>query len=338
VIYNATATNVPVFNPLPATYNGLFYESSGAELGRAGAITLSTTISGSYSGKLQIGPTSYSFGGTFASDGGATNTIVRKGASQLILILNLDGTDENSVIGTVGDGSFVADLRATRAAADADISGPYTLIFNGVNGDAQLPAGDGNGTATVDATGKIKFSGSLADGTKVSQSAATSANGEWPLYISLYSGKGQLLGWLVFTNSGQNLSGDVNWIKSQIAKAKFYPNGFNFDTQVTGSAYDPKMNPLIGFTNGVVILTGGNLTAAITNNVTVTGANVMNLNNNKLTFKLSASRGTITGSVVNPVGGATVPFTGVFLQGQNFGSGYSLGTNQSANLFFGPAN
>src|SRR5205085_9329462 len=56
VIYNATATTVPTYTPATAAYSGLFYEGSGVELGRSGAIALNTTASGSYSGKLQLGP------------------------------------------------------------------------------------------------------------------------------------------------------------------------------------------------------------------------------------------------------------------------------------------
>jgi hypothetical protein len=41
--------------------------------------------------------------------------------------------------------------------------------------------------------------------------------------------------------------------------------------------------------------------------------------------------------VVNPVTQLTIPFSGVILQKQNFGSGYFPGTNQSGKVFFGPA-
>ena len=50
----------------------------------------------------------------------------------------------------------------------------------------------------VDSKGTVKFAGKLGDGTSVSQSALLSIDGQWPFYISLYSGSGSLFGWLTF--------------------------------------------------------------------------------------------------------------------------------------------
>ena len=342
VVYNANGSNAPVYTPVTASYGGLFYETDGVELGRSGAITLTTSSSGSYSGKLQLGASSYSFTGSFNVLGQATNTIIRKGAVSLGLTLIGNPNDSNVITGTVTDGAtWSADLRATRAAYNAQNGPPpgnYTLVFPGTNGNAQLPAGNGYGTVNISTAGKLKFSGSLADGTKISQSAALSANGEWPFFDSLYKGQGQILGWLLFTNSSPaTLSGNVNWIKSPTACGKFYTNGFNFESAAMGSFFNPAANPLIGFTNGVVIVSGGNLPSNIVNDVIVTnGSIVVNLSSNKLTLKLSASKGTFTGSVVNPATGASKSFTGVFLQSEDLGLGYSLGTNQSSSVFFGP--
>ena len=94
---------------------------------------------------------------------------------------------------------------------------------------------------------------------------------------------------------------------------------------------------MIGFTNGTVILTGGNLTDVVSNTVSVSGAKVMNSSTNKLTMAVSASKGTFTGSVTDPASGKPVKFNGVYLQNQNIGLGYSLGTNQSSSGSFGPA-
>jgi len=164
-------------------------------------------------------------------------------------------------------------------------------------------------------------------------------NGQWALYVSLYGGQGQILGWLTFTNSAQeDLGGDVNWIKGMIPTAAFYPGGFNFETHASGSFLNPAANPLLGFTDGMVVLTGGNLLENITNNVSVSGATVMNLSSNKLSLKLSASKGTFKGSIVDPASGASIPLNGVLLQKQGFGSGYFLGAGESGRIFFGPAN
>jgi hypothetical protein len=258
------------------------------------------------------------------------------------LVLNINLDDNSLITGTVGDGNWSADLRANRGVVNAktnpaSFAGRYTLIFPGTNGDPQLPEGDGYGTVTVSTAGKVKLTGSLADGTKFAQSAVASANGEWPLYASLYGGQGQLLGWLAFTNSGQeNIGGDVNWITAAIPRGKFYTNGFDIELPATGSVYNPALTPLIGFTSGVVVLSGGNLPNDITDNVSVIGAGVTSTN--KLSLKLNAASGTFKGSIANPVQKGSISFSGVFLQNQDFGSGYFLGTNQSGRVFFGPAN
>ena len=344
VIYNATATNSPIYVPTASSYSGLFSESDGPELGRSGAITLKTTLSRGYSGQLRVGPTNYTFSGAFNVLGASSNVLARKGFPTLGMSLNVNPTNIDTITGTVTDGSnYTANLVANRAVYNgkgnpAPFAGKYTLIIQGSNGKG-LPQGDGFGTATVSTSGAIKLAASLADGTKISASAVATAGGEWPFYTTLYSGKGQILGWLVFSDTvPESFTGDVDWIKSSsIPGARIYPGGFDFTTTVMGSAYSSTASPLIGFNNGVVTLSGGNLPNNITNNVSVNGSSIVNTSGNKLTMKLNASSGVISGSVVNPLTGSSSSFNGVFLQNQDVGMGFSLGTNESSLFFFGPA-
>ncbi len=343
VVYNGSATNVPTFSPAVASYNGLFFEAAGAELGRSGAVSLKTTASGSYSGKLQIGSASYAFTGAFNTFGQATNMVVRKGASTLTLVLNVNLNNNDEITGSVNDPDvWSADLRAEETSfnaktAPAPLAGAYTLLFPGTNGDALLPGGSGYATVSMDTSGKIKMAGSLADGTKISQSAVAANDGEWPFYISLYSGQGQILGWLQFTSAGPEfLGGDVDWTKSPMDTAKVYPGGFDFETHAIGSTYNPAALPLIGFSNGLVILGGANLTDTIVSPVGVNGSTISNQGTNKLTLKFTASKGTFTGSVVDPASSTTIKFNGAYLQSQAFGLGYFIGGNQSGSVSFGP--
>jgi len=343
VIYNGVATSEPTYTAIAATYSGLFYEASGPALGRSGAITLNLTAADSYSGKLQLGPKSYPFSGVFAPTGSTTASVPRKGLSALDLVMNVDLDDNSVITGTVSDdGNWNADLRANRGVLNARtnaaaFAGRYTLLFPGTNGDPQLPAGDGYAAVTVSPAGQVKATGSLADGTKFAQSTIASARGEWPLYASLYGREGQILGWLGFTNSGpQNVGGTVNWIKAAVPRGKFYTNGFAMKLPVTGSSYNPALTPLLDFASGVVVLTGGNLPNDITDNINADGNAVSSTN--KLTLKLNGASGSFKGSVPNPVRRGLISFSGVFLQNQDFGAGYFLGTNQSGRVFFGPAN
>jgi hypothetical protein len=339
VVYNGNATNEPTYTPLAAAYAGLFFEPAGVELGRSGAISLNTTAAGGYSGKLQIGSKSFSFSGTFDPSGAGTNAIVRKGLSTLGLSLRVNLNDPSIITGTVTDpGNWTADVRANQAVGKGgavSFGGNYTLVIPGAPGSAQSPAGDSYGTVSVASTGKLKLTGSLADSTKFTQSATASASGQWPLYVSLYGGQGQILGWLTFTNVGlESVGGDVSWIKHSVPTAKFYPNGFNIMPHATGSTYSSALTPLIDFSTGVLVLSDGNLPGPITNVVTINGTSATGAG---VTLSLSAAKGTFKGSFVNP-GNAKIPFNGVFLQNQNFGSGYFLGTSQSGRVFFGPAN
>ena len=333
VIYNGNATNEPTYTPAADTYDGLFSEASGVELGRSGAISLNATVSGAYSGKLQIGSKSYPFSGTFDPTGAATNAVTRKGASTLGLALQINLSDPSVLTGTVTDpGNWTANLQAYTAVSKGSaisFAGNYTLTIPGTGGNAQLPGGDSYGTVSLASTGKLKLTGSLADATKLAQSAVVSANGQWPLYVSLYGGQGQLLGWLTFTNGG--LEGDVNWIKNPMPTAKFYPAGFDFDSHAVGSIYNAT-NPLLSFSSGVLVL---NLLGPSTNDITINGNKATGAN---VTFSLSPSKGTFKGIFTTSPIQSKIPFSGVLLQNQNTGAGYFLEGGRSGSVFIGPAN
>lgn len=340
VIYNATTVTVtnppPLFKPANGIYNGLFFENSGPELGRSGAIALKTTSAGAYSGTLQLGAARASFTGAFNGLGAATNSILINNTT-VTLGMQMNTTNNSWLAGTVKGATWTASMRANRAVFNATtnpapFAGHYTLVLPGTN-DTQFPQGDSYGVVSVDGNGKIKLTGALADGTKLSQSSVASADGLWPLYVPLYKGGGQVLSWLAFTNGG--LGGDVSWIKSAIATAKFYPAGFDYGTIAIGSAFVPTTSVLPDFANGRLILTGGNL-AGVTNIINLTAGKVTNLSSNKLSLSISATTGQFKGSVLNPATGKSIPFSGVVLQNQDYGSGYFLGTNQSGRVSFGP--
>jgi len=333
VIYNGTATNEPVYSPIAASFSGLFSESTGVELGRSGAISLNTTTASGYSGKLRIGSKSYPFSGAFDLTGAATNAVNRKGATSLGLALQVNLADPTLITGTVTDpGNWTADLQANRAVLKGStnsFAGNYTLVIPGPGGSA--PGGDSYATVSVASNGKLKLTGSLADATKFTQSTLASANGQWPLYVSLYGGQGQLFGWLTFANGA--VDGNVNWIKNP-TKAKFYPAGFAFDTYAVGSQFHAA-NPLLDFSSRMLILSGANLPDPLTNLVTLSGTTVTGPN---VSLNLNAAKGTFKGSFVNPPAKGKIPLNGVLLQNQDSASGYFLGAGQSGTVFLGPAN
>ena len=99
-------------------------------------------------------------------------------------------------------------LSGDRAGLGASYAGNYTLVAPGFDDSTTLPAGDSFGSLKVDVAGRVKFAGTLADGTKVSQTASLSKGGYWPLYVPLYSGNGSLMSWLAFASTtNSDLSG-----------------------------------------------------------------------------------------------------------------------------------
>src|SRR5207245_11305699 len=116
--------------------------------------------------------------------------------------------------------------------------------------------------------------------------------GQWLCSSPLCSGKGSILGWLtVSSETNTDISGLLSWFKLPQAAAKFYPAGFAFQSEAQGSIYSPiyyattNGSPVLNFTNGQVVLAGGNLSQSITNEVLLAGNNrVTNQSNNKLSL------------------------------------------------------
>src|SRR5207302_8135912 len=104
------------------------------------------------------------------------------------------------------DGIWVAPIQAVHAGFDAkshpatNYSGAYTIVLPAAAAGGGLPEGNGYGTMLVDASGKVTIMGALGDETPYTCSIRMSGDGEFPIYLALYGGKGSLFGWLAFTN------------------------------------------------------------------------------------------------------------------------------------------
>jgi hypothetical protein len=215
--------------------------------------------------------------------------------------------------------------------------GQYTLVIP----DQSVPDGNSYGTMTVDKTGRVRFSGSLADATKISQSSMVSKNGQWPLFISLYHGQGLVLSWVTFSDaSTTDFSGDVSWIRPSLPKAKLYPDGFTAQTSISGSRYSrpARGQGILNLTDANLVLDGGNLDQTISDAVTIDSNNrVVNLGTDKLSLSFSTSSGLFGGRVVSANSTLkSISFHGVVLQKQGIASGYFTGIDQSGQVNLGP--
>jgi hypothetical protein len=323
--------------PTAASYSGLFYESSGIEFLKSGAIGLTTTAKGGYTGTLKTGARNYSFSGHLDSNGAGTNS-----AGPYTVQLQLS---DDQITGTVSSNAvWSADFVLNRAVFNgttsrAPYAGKYTILLPGSEDptDTQNPQGDSYGFVTIDTSGNLQFSGALADGTPMSLSAKVSKDGLWPLFFRLPNGNGQVLSWQTFANIG-NVSGLFSWIKQPNPNAKRYPLGFNFPNNSLGSSYNPSLAPVTGFTQNGLVLQGANLYAPIISTVTLNAANMVTktAGGNRLSLTLTPSRGLFRGSVFDVNSGKTVNFSGAILQNLGFGSGFFLNTNLCGQVYFGP--
>ena len=340
------APPLPPFQPAAGSYYGLFYDNNGVQVPSSGAFSATVNGRGSYRGTVQLGAAKYPVTGIFNPFGAASNRISRGTSAPLQVLLQMDTADNSRIIGTVGNGTWLAVLDAERSSWNAltnpaPFAGNYTIILPGTGNPADLtqPQGDSFGSLTVSAAGKVTFSGVLADNTPFTQTATVSENWQWPFFASLYGGKGQILGWLNFDNVVPQLGGVCNWIKPTNT-TKFYPAGFILQTNATGSLYSPPATgvPLLNFTNGTATLLGGNYFTNFNQLATNTPANpLLYRGTNKLSFTLnSPTFGLFKGSVVDPVSLKTVSFKGALLQTQQVASGFFQGTNQSGKVSFGP--
>jgi hypothetical protein len=322
-----------VFLAAQGSYGGLFTPTNSArEQTNSGSFLFSVTSSGAVSGNLDLGGQNVTLSGKF--DIGGAAEIVSKpvhGIPSLITTLQLDFAGQ-SVSGTVSNSAFTAELSGYQDAFSSsdkatEFEGQYTLVIPGTNNPTVGPFGTSYGTVKVDDLGNVTLAGSLADGTAISQSSVVSQDGYWPLYVSLYGGKGSLWGWNYFASYNITAPSGLSWINAtNSSKTAVYRSGFtNQQATLTGWSYLPGQTLPPGL---AVTLQDSNFTIIITN---------LSENTNKLMLKTNKTTGVISGSFANPENPKqTIKINGVILQGQTNAQGYFLGTNQSGTFTLDP--
>lgn len=325
-------------------YSGLI-RSNPAVLAQSGLATFATTALNTFSGKVTLGAASYPVSGTFNGEGVAELTIVRKKQTPLSLWLQLEATNLiDQITGVITDGSianglatggtFAAAITSDRLVWDkktkpAPQRGSYTIVLGAPDAvPAGAPEGDGFGVVTVADTGAVKLKGTLADGTKVSQSAWLSKDGEWPLFVALYKAKsGGLLGELRFQDimNTSDFDGVVNWQPAAPAGA--------LALAAVGSRYakPAAFERMLALQNvaGNALFTAedGGMAAPLEKKVTVNSANAVNVpvsGADKLALKLTTATGLFNGGFLLADGKTKASFGGAILQKQNVGAGHFL--------------
>lgn len=331
------------------TYQGLYYEPEGARHESAGAFTLTLRKSGAYTATLLGAGQTHSLSGVFSLDGRATNFVGSGGLATVEWTLDFDHSRTNYLTGAVtgaGDtwvASLIGDLVPVYGTEVSPYRGKYTVVIPGARSESvtDQPAGDSFGSVVVSPSGLLTFSGALADGKAVTQSASVSAHGIWPLYLSLYGGKGSLLGWVQLNTNPPPAdamrSDAVLWARPEQTNAAYFPQGFEVVSRLVGSRYKPA-SPVVPLgEEGEVRFLGGGLLNPLTNQVTLTSSNtIINQGPNPMTMTLTRSNGWFNGTNTLPAGAAPIAFQGAMLQDRLVGYGFFRNAGQSGWVVFGP--
>jgi hypothetical protein len=354
-----------VTNPFLAVagvYSGLFYPASGVTEASSGFITatIASNSAGAYTAKLLLDGGSNSFSGSFDLTGTAQTNLARNGKTPVSVTLSLDFNPADALMGgsvsnaAAGWNSVIQADRvvfSTTANPATNYAGQFTLLLSP---DTNAPVGspDGYGYAAITNTlgGMSTLGGALADGTPFLWSAPIAPNGGVPLYLSLYSGKGSLMGWIYFTKQPpQNVStnSSVIWIKPGVP-GTLYPSGFTNLTWILGSPYTNTGKagvPVLNLTNAALVLSNGNLNGGVLifTNLNIAKNSLTNLaggtrlrETNYLVLAINTNNGIVT-VTFRPTGAQTNTIAhGAVLQNKTNAAGYFLGTNQSGAFTLDP--
>jgi len=330
-------TEAPFNVSTAGSYCGLFYGAAGAQVGQSGSVALTVNTKGGYVARLRVAAAASSFAGQFDGTGAAHKILNALGKPSVSVRLQLSATLPPQLTGTVAGSSWTAQITAYQTDFNArtnpaPYAGNYNVVMQGPNDDDPLtPQGDGYGTVHVTASGQLQFQGILADGTPVNQAATVCAGGQWPLYAALYGGRGQILGWVDFTNAAQfDLAGNPTWIKEPVPAGRSYPAGVDFAPVLQGSR--SSAGSPVNFNAGILILNG----PVASTNYFVVEPRQKFVFTNHVAFTFVTAGGRFSGSFPNPLGGRALGFNGIFLSKGNYGGGYFIDSLQSGVVYVGP--
>ena len=334
------------FKTFAGEYRGIFRSTNTLDLTSAGAISLTLTRSGLYSGHIRHRGGRYIFAGRFSSGGGSLLQGTFGGVNRTVT-LRLEYTNSAGVItGGVIGGSSSSELQLERVGAPRVVGGAYTfaLQINSPNSPSQvLPGGHGYGTAKLSRSAALTLAGVLPDGTAFTAASPISRAERWPIFLSKSGGNSLLLGWVQpSTNSPTELEGDLQWFKTSEVKSRNYPVGFTNRLELLASAYVAPTNGerVLNWTNGIAEFTGADLLVGMTNLVQLTSSNTLTVtgaNLPALTFNLDLKKGLARGTFVHPWLGTTNEFRGAMLRSVGIILGQFLDGEQTGLVEVTPA-
>ena len=330
------------FVALKGDYVGLFYPTNQEEglMGatNSGYVRLTLTDKGTFTGSLLLEGSTLSLSGTFDIQRTAALNLPRSSKPALQLNLALDA-ESRVLSGTVTCSLWHSDLVALRAATGSPnaYAGAYTLAVRGEDDRSEGPPGDGAAAVTVSASGALQITGSLADGTAITQSSAVTEAGLWPFFGSLYGGRGGVVGWMSLDSS--EAAGEIFWLRPPLVSGSpYYTSGFVLQRSVVVRGYIPPETGqnATGWRYGRVTVGYGNGPDELSSFVVIANNQVRVWSGaiSNLTLTIAANNGQLSGSFMHPVTRRSTSFKGALLQDglDTVGGGWFLGTNEGGFL------
>lgn len=300
--------------------------------GLGGILVIKTTTSGTFTGTLTLGMVKYRISGRFDGTTGvaAPITVIRKAPfiTNLTLALTMDlsasSATRGGITGTVSDGGPPEPVAAFRevwsktlpAAYFADVKGSVynTAMFidSAHLNDVGYPQGVSYARITINQFGKAAVAGKLADGTGITGSAIIWPDGQLPLFLPLYAGKGSLVGMLQFGTgfaedivADNDITGSLDWKRPAIT-GKLYSTGFTTRVDAAGGVYNAPakgsrvldLGSAANHTTIVLNLMKGGLSGNISSSLTLSTANLVTgvtPNNNAIKITFTSAVGLIAG-------------------------------------------
>lgn len=346
------ATSTPVsltvgasFAAVKGPYN-VVLANGGNGTNERGLFKLALGATGAFSGTASFAGQSWRLAGSFDNSGHWTKALGKDRNGQAVSIdLQVGLAGSESITGLLKIGVTQIAINAQRNPYNstsnlAPQAGKYTFALPTAAG---LPAGSGYATVTVDKLGNVRAAGKLGDYTIFSSGTTVDPTGEWPFYLSLYSGKGYISGAATFRpHMDTDLDGTLHWYKPQVTTG-MYLGGFEGDVLLSGSSYKSEAGvrvfPLDSAHQGKVAIGGGDITVAVTETIETDTSNHVKIltGNAPFTLRLTSSTGLITGTV-KPAGSArALPYNGVVLQKTNTGTGVIKGSTATSVIDITPA-
>jgi uncharacterized repeat protein (TIGR02543 family) len=339
---------------------------------------------GTFTSTLRLDGLSLPVNGTFNTNGDARFIVggvrseelalARTGKPSLFVSLSLNIAGATGIHGLVKQRSRGNDIatsiidaqRAIYSAASkapdalaGTVSKPYTLLFPAkaqtpAVGSQYYPQSPGYATMTVNVNGTVAYTGKLTDHTAISGSVALVVGNQWPVFVSLYGGKGVIVGNAALTDanaSTYDVTGtDLLWVRPIQAASQWYPDGWadGLVVDLVGARYTvPPATPATSVFPGLQALSpnltlsfgGGLLSSTQSFDQTISSANVVT--NVPVTFTtptmtITKTTGFVTGNFPH-TDGTKPTYQGVIMQkgGIKGARGYFMSTSPKVLNYLG---